>query len=183
MRTVPTVALAVIGTAEVAAAISRNDQRTRAYRDALRRASETRKPLLVIGDPGAGAWTGVFPAYDCGDVCLDLHGCPTCPVHVTADVTKPLPFEPDSHVVFVSCVLEYVQDYNAAMSEIVRVAGSPDDLFVASVQPWTLTAALHPGARWTVQPDLGAEPVSTRRKVLSVAVVGGLAVWALWPRR
>jgi hypothetical protein len=33
--------------------------------------------------------------------------------------------------------------------ELRRIAGSPENLFDVSVQPWTLTAALYPGARWT----------------------------------
>ena len=34
------------------------------------------------------------------------------------------------------------------MAEILRVAGSVDNIYVVTVQPWTLTAALHPAARW-----------------------------------
>lgn len=57
----------------------------------------------------------------------------------------------DSRVVFVSCVLEYVDDFNAAWSEICRVAGGKENVFVAIVQPWTLTGSLYPGATWSLQ--------------------------------
>jgi hypothetical protein len=74
----------------------------------------------VIGDPDAGMHTRLMRAYGCGDVCVDLNGCPKCPVTVVADITKgPIPdVADDSAVVFVSCVLEYV-------SEIER--GAPRD--------------------------------------------------------
>ena len=53
----------------------------------------------------------------------------------------------NSAVVFVSCVLDYVADIDAALREISRIASSADNVFVVTVQPWTLTAPL-PGARW-----------------------------------
>ncbi len=67
---------------------------------------------------------------------------------IVADITNcPIAeLAPDSSVVFVSCVLEYVPDLDAALTEIARIAGSGDNVFIVNVQPWTLTARLYPNA-------------------------------------
>jgi hypothetical protein len=76
---------------------------------AMERASALGRRLVVIGDPDAGLHTRLMRAYGCGDVCVDLNGCPRCPVTVVADITKgPIAdIADDSAVVFVSCVFEY----------------------------------------------------------------------------
>ncbi len=51
-------------------------------------------------------------------------------------------------MVFVSCVLEYVQNFPGAVAELQRVSGG--HLYVVRVEPWTLTAYFYPGARRTV---------------------------------
>ena len=125
-------------------------------------------------------------AYDCGDLCVDLHGCPRCPVVQAADLTAgPVPgVAADSAVVFVSCVLEYVADIDTAIAELQRMAGSPDNLFIATVQPWTLTAALYPGARWVATPTttgFTTTPVKTIHKLGAAGAVLTLVALALWP--
>ncbi len=77
-----------------------------------------------------------------------------------ADITKG-PIEgiaDDSAVVFASCVLEYVTDAAAALRELARIAGSPENLFLVLVEPWTLTATLYPGARWAGIANLAGLP-------------------------
>ncbi len=88
---------------------------------------------------------------------------------VVADITKgPIPDVADnSSVVFVSCVLEYVTDIDAALREISRIAGSADNVFVVTVQPWTLTARLYPGARWR-----GTVKLGTVTQAVQMAPVG-----------
>ncbi|MBK8263789.1 MAG: hypothetical protein IPK80_20940 [Nannocystis sp.] len=56
---------------------------------------------------------------------------------IVADITRgKIPnIADDSAVVFVSCVLEYVEDLHGALAEIARIAGSPDNLFIVNVQP------------------------------------------------
>jgi SAM-dependent methyltransferase len=98
------------------------------------------RQLVVVGAPDAATTAG----YPCGDVTVDLAKT-SCPVAVRADITKPLPFADDSVVVFVSCVLEYVDDENAAWAELNRISGGR--VFVVRVEPWTLTAFLYPGAK------------------------------------
>lgn len=117
--------------------VQRNWRRHALYRSAQRRAQQTGKPLLVIGANDLGGLSGSIAAalslYGCGDVCLDLEGCPRCPhSSVTSSVESALPALPaDSHVVFVSVVLEYVDDLPSVLAELRRVSGG--DLFVVHI--------------------------------------------------
>ncbi|MBK8265621.1 MAG: hypothetical protein IPK80_30365 [Nannocystis sp.] len=120
-----------------------------------------------------------------------MNGCPRCPVTIVADITGgPIPgIADDSAVVFVSCVLEYVQDLNAALAEIARIAGSAENLFVVNVQPWTLTARLYPGARWrgSVVAQGGSQVVNmkaieTEEKILAAGALGLALAFVFWPR-
>lgn len=124
--------------------LHRRSKRADVYALAQERASATGKPLLVVGAPDGGVTAG----YGCGDLTVDIAPSSDCPVSLVLDITKPLPFDDDSHVVFVSCVLEYVDDADAALAELRRISGS--DLYCVRVEPWTLTAYLYPGARRTL---------------------------------
>ena len=169
-------------------ALGRFEARRRAFDAASRRASELRRPLIVVGDPDAGAHTRLVRAYGCGDLCIDLRGCPRCQVMQAADLTLG-PVEgvaDDSAVVYVSCVLEYVSDPEAALRELNRMAGAPENLFLVFVEPWSLTAALYPGARWAGGADrhqVTMKPVTTPRKLATLGGLAGLLALALWPRR
>lgn len=154
---VHTLARLLLGTTlliEGGAALHRFQQRRLAFEAAVRRATETGRPLIVVGDPDAGLHTRLMRAYECGDLCIDIQGCPRCRVMKAADLTKgPIDgIADDSAVVFVSCVLEYVADSEAAFRELARIAGARENLFLVLVEPWTLTASLYPGARWPVSP-------------------------------
>jgi hypothetical protein len=182
------VALALLLGAELIGAHQRFADRQDFFALAQRRAVALGRPLVVIGDPNGGAHTRLVPAYGCGDLTIDLTGCPSCPNGVMADITAgPVSAVADnSAVVYVSCVLEYVSDPQAAYREILRMAGSPDNVFVVSVQPWTATAALYPGARNTIERrsgELVASPVSAARKVATVGAVAGLAYLSIAPER
>ena len=173
--------------AEGGMALRRFEHRRRAFAAAARRAAELGRPLVVVGDPDAGAHTRLMRAYDCGDLCIDLHGCPRCQAMQAADLTQG-PIEgvaDDSTVVYVSCVLEYVSDPEAALRELQRMAGSPDNLFLVFVEPWTLTAALYPGARWVAidQDPAAMKPIATPRKLATLGGLAGLLALALWPTR
>lgn len=132
----------------------RRHLRGEAYATAKARAGVLNRPLVVIGAPEGGVTGG----YGCGDVTVDVVTT-TCRPSVRADITKPLPFEDNSVVVVVMCVLEYVADFNAAMRELLRVSGG--ELFIVRVEPWTLTSYLYPGTRrrlpaWTTNWPIGA---------------------------
>ena len=174
--------------AEAVAYAARQRSRSALYRAAESRARCLGRTFVVVGDPDAGATRG--PGY--GDVCMDLTGCPLAPagVGVAADITKHTGIPDDSAVVFVSCVLEYVNDGGAAVREVFRMAGSADNVFLALVQPWTATAHLYPGSRNTVSvhPLAGGElvrvrPISTPSRVLYGGALAALAWTALAPRR
>ena len=112
-------------------------QAARAAADALGR------PLVLIGAPDGGVTSG----YPCGDVTIDLAPS-SCPNAIQADITQGIPFADDSCVVFVSCVLEYVSDVQAAIREIERISGG--HAYYCGVEPVTLTAYLYPGAKRTL---------------------------------
>ena len=182
------IALALLLGAELIGAHQRFANRQDIFALAQRRAVALGRPLVVIGDPHGGAHTRLIPAYGCGDLTIDLSGCPSCPNGVMADITAgPVSaVANDSSVVYVSCVLEYVSDPDAAWREILRMAGSPDNVFVVGVQPWTATAALYPGAQNTIERrggELVASSVSTVRKVATVGAVAGLAYLSIAPER
>ena len=167
-------------------------ERKAAFQAAAERAAALDRRLIVIGDPDAGMHTRLMRAYGCGDVCVDLNGCPKCPMTVVADITKgPLPdIADDSAVVFVSCVFEYIAELDAALREVSRIAGSPENLFVVTVQPWTLTARLYPGAHWrgTVSSAAGdqtvdMERVSLEEKLVVTGALGVALAAAFWPRK
>ena len=174
-KTTARYALAVLAGVEGLAALQRHRRRSVLYERAKARAIATDRQLVVVGDPDAGAHTSLKRAYGCGDLCLDLNGAPGCRVAAAVDITKGnSPVLSDSAVVYVACVLEYVDKPKAAWAEVLRMAGSPDNVYMAVVQPWTLTAALYPGARQTVTETGRSAPVSMCRKVLTVAGLGWL---------
>lgn len=185
-RSLARLALGAALLTEGGAALYRFETRRRCFEAATRRAAELGRPLVVVGDPDAGAHTRLVRAYGCGDLCLDLQGCPMCRVMQAADLTAgPVPgVADDSAVVFVSCVLEYVSDPEAAFREIQRMAGSRDNVFIIFVESWTLTAALYPGARWAGGPDgerVSMAPVTAARKRATVGALLGLFSLAVWP--
>lgn len=141
---------------------ARRARRTDHYESALALSRALGRPLVVVGDPSGGMTSG----YGCGDLAVDLSGCGGCPVGVAADVCKggAIPLADNSAIVFVSCVLEYVDDPHAAYREILRVAGDPSRVFVVAVDGWTLTSAFYPGAKWVIEE---APPTSRRLVVRS----------------
>lgn len=158
MRTWAKWGLGFLGTAlvwEGAWWLRRRSLRKATYAAAARRAVELGRPLVVVGAPDGGVTAG----YGCGDITVDINGSQLCPRVVRADITRRLPFEDASVVVFVSCVLEYVSDYTSALGELCRVSGG--EMYAVRVEPWTLTAYLYPGARRRI-PRLGSGSCRTR---------------------
>ena len=121
----------------------RVDARRRMYAAAKRHAEALRLPLIVVGAPDRGATQGP----GCGDLTIDQERS-ACESSVQWDITKPMPLASNSAVIFVSCVLEYVDDFPSAWNELQRIA--PGRVYVCRVQPWSLAAYLYPGARRTI---------------------------------
>lgn len=129
------------------------------HRRARDLADDLGRPLVVVGARSGGGGgirtTGGLAQYACGDAatggCVDLAGCTDCG-SAPRDVCEvgAIPLEDDSAVVFVSHVLEYVDDPDRAWAEIVRVAGSPERVYVSRNQPWATWTRVATGARWTI---------------------------------
>lgn len=104
----------------------RNYRRKTTYDKALKKSREIKKPLLVIGSPNAGFLGSIKSHYGCGDVCVDLVGCDKCEKSVKGDILNVLKKLPNnSHVIFESCVLEYIENSKKKLilNEIKRVSG------------------------------------------------------------
>jgi len=145
--------VAVVIVYEVLCSFQRQHLRSEVYKCAYERAEETGKPLLVVGDPHNGIGSGIHgAAYGCGDLCFDLTGCPQCPSARKNALPRGMEDLPDdSHVIFISYVLEYVDDYDESVQELKRIGG--DDIYLLRVQPWCLTALLYPGAKRVLYSD------------------------------
>lgn len=114
------------------------------------RAAETGKPLVVVGAPSSGYVRAWGCQYGCGDLpCVDLRGCALCGA-AARDVTKEgaIPGEPGGVVVFVSYVLEYVDDIEGACRELLRAAGDSSNVFVAKLDGRHQLTRIFTRARW-----------------------------------
>lgn len=105
------------------------------YKQAYQKSQSSEKPLMVIGDPSSGnvltQKTG--HQYGCGDICIDIMGCPKCTNQIKRDLTEILPkFKNNSHVIFVSCVLEFIPNLKTIYKELKRVSGN--DLYIVYVK-------------------------------------------------
>lgn len=79
------VILGYVGLVEGTAALIRFRERSTAFQMAAERATALGRRLVVVGDPDAGMHTRLMRAYGCGDVCIDMNGCPGCPITIVAD--------------------------------------------------------------------------------------------------
>ena len=129
---------------EVIICFSRKVKRRVMYKRAKERAKKTGKKLLVIGDPYNGIASKTTGCdYGCGDVCLDLTGCPNCPVSIKGRLEDTIAtINLGEHIVFISCVLEYVDDLDYIMSYLDKM--DQNDLFVVNVEWYSLMAYFYP---------------------------------------
>ena len=129
---------------EIAICILRKVKRRRIYAMAKARSIETGLPLLVIGDPYNGiASIATGQDYGCGDVCMDLTGCSGCPVGIKGALEDILPqTNLTQYVVFISCVLEYVDDLPLIVKELETM--NSHNLFVVNVEWYSLMAYFYP---------------------------------------
>ena len=121
---------------EVLQWLARIRDRFRYFKYAQRRAMLTGLPLMVVGDPYGGMTNSKLGRmYGCGDVTVDIRGS-RCPNTISGDLTTVLKKMPsNSHVIFVSFVLEYVPDLDKCIQELYRVSGGWQNLFVTHIQP------------------------------------------------
>jgi len=151
----PAVALGWLLLGEGCLWLERRDRRRRVWQAACARAEELGRPLVVVGAPDGGVTAG----YGCGDVTIDIAPS-ACPCSVRWDICDGMPLPDDSCVVYVSCVLEYVRDWKGAVAELERVSGG--ELFLVTVEPFSLTGWMYPGTRlpvpWSLQRRYGIGP-------------------------
>lgn len=112
------------------------------YNLAKKRANETDKLLMVIGDPLNGSFFHRYfthkilgPPYDYGDICIDLSGCPensgdSMKASLEDIIHK---FHTNSYVIFISQTLEYIKPdmLNYVIKELIRVSNK--DLFIVNM--------------------------------------------------
>jgi hypothetical protein len=119
--------------------------------------------------------------YEYGARHPDIFSRHNSPVIFADSLARGVAVQSDSAVVYVACVLEYVTDLRRSMDEILRIAGEPENIYIVTVQPWTLTAAM-PAARWAGIADTHAVsmgPVTSMHKGAAAGVLLGLAALSL----
>lgn len=130
------------------AMVNRRQRRRDTFNAALNAQSATGKPLLVLRDPDGGAIHRILGRdFDCGNLCIDPRGCPSCENVLVADPSVGLEqLEPGSHVVYVPPgVIERSKYGEHLIQELHRVAGL--DLFVSPLEPYSVLSWLPPMKR------------------------------------
>jgi hypothetical protein len=135
---------------EVSHGIIRQKKRHKYFKMAEKHSKELNKPLVVIGDPYYGMGSIIYnmfmKGYGCGDETVDLTGAPKCPNGIKKDILSYLSSkQSNSCVLFISCVLEYVDknEIDEVIRQIKRVSGSLDNVFIVSVNKNTLASRFY----------------------------------------
>lgn len=111
--------------------IVRNVKKRVLYSRAVRCASQEKKELVVLGSPHLDIQTGgvvsyatektVGVGYGCGNTCVDIQGCSTCPNSYRGDILDYLKTRSaKSCVLFSTGVLEFTEKYDEIKLEIDR---------------------------------------------------------------
>lgn len=114
------------------------------YKLALARSKLLNKPLMVIGEPSAGYSNKIFgPMYGCGDILLDIKIESQCNSN-EGDIQETLPtYGDNSHIIFISYTLEYVDDLESLIPHILRVSGGWENVIVIHAKPWSIWTQLY----------------------------------------
>lgn len=133
---------------ELIQGITRQKHRQKIFKLAQKRAQETSKPLAVFGDPyyglGSRFYNMFMDGYGCGDETIDLTGAPKCSIGIKSDILKYLQKQKsNSKIIFISCVLEYIENIEEVIKEIIRVSGGVENVFIVSVSEFSLAAYLY----------------------------------------
>ena len=184
VRTLARLGLSGVAVAETAATWTRWEQRRRLFQAADARARKLGRPLLVVLPRKEGWFNRSMRLYEYGARYPDIFSRRNSPVIFADSLARGIAVQNDSAVLYVACVLEYVTDLRRSMDEILRIAGEPENIYIVTVQPWTLTASLYPGARWAGIADrhvVAMARVTTAHKAIAAGVVAGASLLALWP--
>jgi hypothetical protein len=130
---------------EIIRILYRQYNRKKIFRLSLEHSKKVNKPLVVIGDPYSGKGSTFFnnfmSSYGCGDETVDLTGAPKCPNGIKSDLLDYLKKKnSNSCIIFISCVLEYIDNIEETINELYRVGGSPSNIFVVCVGDYSLSS-------------------------------------------
>jgi hypothetical protein len=185
-RTIARLGLSGVAVAETAATWTRWEHRRRLFQAADERARQQGRPLLVVLPRKEGWFNRSMRLYEYGARYTDIFRGRKSPVIYADTLAGGVPARGDSAVLYVACVLEYVTDLRRSMDEIMRIAGDRENIYIVTVQPWTLTAALHPSARWAGIADahtVSMGPVTIVHKGMAAGVLLTLAGMSLAARK
>ncbi|PCC69323.1 hypothetical protein SAMN02745121_08978 [Nannocystis exedens] len=179
-RTLARLGLGGVVLAESMAAWSRWERRRALFAAAAERARVERRRFVVVLPEHEGSLTKALRVYEMGRHYPEVFHMRRIPIVSPAELERgPVHrIASDSAVVYVACVLEYVSDVRAAMDEILRMAGAVENIYVVTVQPWTLTATLHPRARWAGIADthtVSMGPITALHRGFAAGLVLSLA--------
>ena len=135
---------------EVCCWLSRTYTKGVIYKKAVKQAKNTGKPLLVIGNPLGGSTDRIFgQSHGSGDLCIDITGCNgASSINYKMKAHELLrKLQDNSFIIYSSMVLEYVdeEDIDETIYHILRVGGSPDNIFLIQIQPYALTSLIYKG--------------------------------------
>ena len=179
-RTLARFGLGGVVLAEAMATWSRWENRRRLFHTAEAHARRLGRPCVVLLPDQESQLSRALRVYEFGRHYAQIIHT-RAPTVVRARELQDAPvtrIAANSAVVYAACVLEYVPDVAAAMTEILRMAGDPEHVFLVTVQPWTLTAALHPRARWAGISDthiVSMGPITSLHRGFAAGVVLSLA--------
>lgn len=141
VRAVARLGLGGVALAEVMATWKRWEQRRTLFVTADEHARKAGRRLIVVLPPAESQLTRAMNLYEYGTRYADVFR--RAGVGIRAHVlARGLPeVVADSAIVYVACALEYVDDLQRTMAEILRIAGNVENIYIVTVQPWTLTAA------------------------------------------
>jgi hypothetical protein len=184
-RTLARVGLGGVLTAEALATWARWEHRRRLFHTATEHARAVGRPCVVVLPDEESLASRALRVFEYGRHYARIIAARSPAVVRARELQRPVTRIADgSAVVYAACVLEYVADVAAAMDEIMRMAGDPEHVFLVTVQPWTLTAALHPRARWAGIADthvVSMGPVTLAHRGFAAGVVVSLAAASVMP--
>ncbi|MFZ6179885.1 hypothetical protein [Nannocystis pusilla] len=179
-RTLARLGLGGVVLAESMAAWSRWERRRALFAAAAERARVERRRFVVVLPERESSITRALRVYEMGRHYPEVFHMRRIPVVSSAELERGRVdrIASDSAVVYAACVLEYVSDVRTAMDELLRMAGLVENIFVVTVQPWTLTATLHPQARWAGIADthtVSMGPITALHRGFAAGLVLSLA--------
>lgn len=153
-----TLILCAVALLETGTSLARDMRRKDEFRRAAAAAKRMNMQLVVVGDPHQGGWNTAFGAsYGCGDVCLDLTGCPKCRAGSKEDLLRYFSRQPErSIVVFESCVMESIprRERRRIQREMDRAAASLHQVRIGST---LLLRHLYLPRLWTREPQMQSD--------------------------